>query len=627
MSEVEFWEGWKNLAPYMGNITREFCYNLDGTDVIPTFDYTYAANTQSTQMGFCNTGYIGLPITDGPTGGTQTCKLPGMIQFKYQWPVEQPPMNTYIDIVLMDMGEPTNMLYPYRYFYISTWRYDGPDTLGRYQWGLRIGMRDTLTWESTTLYSDYVNIQEGWVSSTGGLSLGLAFQRLDDSLFTDTTPPNQRFALIFMYHDTLMSNEDVVGDLPGCQINHNYIWSPNAGYSLKYLLIPKLCAFLGCPGPVWEDGSDQMGPESEEGGSGVDGDNPTFDDTSDTIELPGDPPLGVSNVGFVRVYNTGVQSLIDLGVELFPPLAYTNPTPIAGAQSTTDAIIDGFNSLITFFANVPSFFDQIMANTLINYVIDCHIIPVSPGAGTTEAIKVGYKTLQVTGGRIYNDYANVSCGSIYIGGYYANFADYLTTAKLYLPLVGFVPVRPEWFQNDTLKVDYKFNVIDGSFTCYVRSGGRFVNNGDSTGTIVGQYGGNACIHLPITGVTYANMVSGLVGAGAGMAVGAASGNIAAAATSAIGAAGVHGDIAQSNAYTGSAAFLGCRYPFLMIERPVSSYARNYQHEIGLPSNIYAKLSQVSGFVKMENVHVDGITGATDEEKEEIRRLLASGVIV
>lgn len=373
--------------------------------------------------------------------------------------------------------------------------------------------------------------------------------------------------------------------------------------------------------PLYE--SPEVGPEAEPGGN----EPHERDDTSDPIEVPDDPLIGVSDVGFVRVYKTGSQSLQDMGVELFPPLAYSAPTAITGTD-VTDAVVNGFNSLVTFLANVPSFFDQIMANTLINYVIDCHIIPVSPSGGSSEGIKVGYKTLTATGERIYNDYVNFSCGSISLAEYYTNFADFTcTSAKLYLPFVGFVPVQPEWFQADTLRVDYKFNVIDGSFACYVRSGGRYVNNGDSGGTIVGQYAGNACIHLPITGVTYSNMAAGLVGAGAGMAVGAASGNLAAAATSAINAAGSHGDIAQSNAYNGSAAFLGCRYPFLIIERPVSSYARNYQHEIGIPSNIYAKLSQLSGFVKMENVHVDGITGATDEEKEEIRRLLASGVIV
>lgn len=373
------------------------------------------------------------------------------------------------------------------------------------------------------------------------------------------------------------------------------------------------------------DESEEVGPPSEPGGY-VPGRPGAFDDTSDPIDIPDNPDIGVSNVGFVRVYNTGVNSLQRLGVELFPPLQYTAPTPISGSQSTTDAIVDGFNAMVTFFANIPSFFDQMTANTLINYVIDCHVIPVSPGSGTQEAIVIGSKTMSSYGGRIYNDYVDYSCGSISVGEYYGAFPDFLTGGKLYLPFVGFVPVRPEWFIGDTLSVDYKFNVIDGSFACYVRSGGKYVNNGGGS-TIVGVYSGNACIHLPITGTSYAAMAAGLVGAGSGMFAGAASGNISAAATSAIAAANLHGDIAQSNSYNGSAAFLSCRYPFLLIERPVSNYARNYQHEVGIPSNIYARLGSLSGFAQMVNVHVDGISGATEAEKAEIKRLLAQGVIV
>lgn len=373
-----------------------------------------------------------------------------------------------------------------------------------------------------------------------------------------------------------------------------------------------------------EDVSPEVGPASQEGGYDP-GRSGAFDDSSDAIAVPEDPSAGVASVGFINVYKATLNQLVGLGTALFPPLAYNPPSPVQG-QSETEAIINGFNAIVTFLANIPSFFDQIMANTLINYVIDCHVIPVDPGAGTNESIKVGPKTLNtVYAAKVTSDYVDKSCGSINVGEYYGNFADFFTSAKLYLPFVGFVPCRPEWFIGSTLSVDYKFNIVDGSFSAYVRSGGPRVGNGSST--IVGVYSGNACMHLPITGTTYASMVSGLVGAGSGMIQGAGTGNLAALATSAISAAGAHGDIPNSNAYNGSAAFLSCRTPFLMIERPVSNYAKNYQHEVGIPSNIYATLSDVSGFCSMVNVHVDGISGATEIEKNEIKRLLAQGVIV
>ena len=159
------------------------------------------------------------------------------------------------------------------------------------------------------------------------------------------------------------------------------------------------------------------------------------------------------------------------------------------------------------------------------------------------------------------------------------------------------------------------------------SSGTYVNNGGANGTLVGQYTGNAIIRFPITGLQYGSMAAGLIGAAGGMAAGFASGNLIGVAGSAVNAMTAKPDIAQSNGYSATASMLGCRRPYLLIERPVSSYAKNYQHELGIPANIYATLGNVSGFVRMESVHVEGISRATDQEKEEIRKLLASGVVV
>ena len=437
---------------------------------------------------------------------------------------------------------------------------------------------------------------------------------------TTPNPPYDEICLV-----VIPATRDGGTTQPGSYLTTTWSSASNGNVSfssLRNCLSLPRCYFLYEDLPLPVDPGPETGPTSGGGGYG----NGSFSGASDSIALPGNPGMGVTSAGFIRVYNIGVGGLSSLGFELFPPLAYTAPSSLSPTADTATAIVEGFNAIVTFLANIPSFFDQIMANTLINYVIDCHVIPVSPGAGSSEAIHVGPKTLSTTADRIYTDYVDVSCGSINVAEFYDNFADMLSTAKLYLPFVGFVPVRPEWFQGNTLAVDYKFNVIDGSFSCYVRSGGKYVNNNSGL-TIVGQYAGTACMHIPITGVSYASMVSGLVGAGSGMVAGAGSGNIAAAATSAIEAATARGDMASSNAYSSSAAFLGCRVPFLMIERPVSSYSANYAHEYGFPANVYAKLGDVPGFVRMEAVHVDGIAGATEAEKAEIKRLLAQGVIV
>ena len=373
--------------------------------------------------------------------------------------------------------------------------------------------------------------------------------------------------------------------------------------------------------------SEEAGEPSEPGGyhAGDAGDPGNFDDSSDTVSVPSLPSIGVSNVGFVNVYKVTTGGLVNMGKELFPALQYTQPAQISGTD-VVDALINGFNAIMTFMANVPSFFDQINAATFINYILDCHIIPVSPTGGTSEAIKVGSKTLNSVGDKLASDYIEVDCGTLSLREYYANFADFLTSFKLYLPFVGMVSSRPEWFYRESLQVVYHFNIVDGSFMAYILSTGAYVNNNNSGKTIVGQYGGNCCVHIPITGVTYSSMVSGLVGAGSGAVMAAGSGNIPALTTSAIAAAAAHGDIAQSNAYASSVAFLGCRRPFAVIERPVSSFSEKYAIEKGIPSNVARKLGNVTGFSMIGDVHLDGID-ATEAEKLEIERLLHEGVIL
>lgn len=377
---------------------------------------------------------------------------------------------------------------------------------------------------------------------------------------------------------------------------------------------------------TFEEYSREVGDPSTPGGYDPDGFG-HLDDTSDSIGIPEEPSLGVSNLGMVHVYNCGSNSLRQLGALIFPDLEWETPEPIGSETDVIDAIIDGFNNLMATLANIPSAINVLMMNQLIAYIIDCHVLPVNPGSSTSEFLKIGFKeftTLSLN--TVLSDYYDFDCGSIRIGEYYSNFADYLGNAKLYLPFVGFVPCQPEWFTRSSLNVTYRFNVVDGSFICWVRGTGENVNNNNATYTILAQYGGNACIHLPITGANYSRMMSGIISGAAGAVGGAMSGNIAASATSAIGALSARGDIVQSNGYNASTSFLGCRRPFLLIERVLGSWSKAYAHEIGIPANITTTIGSVSGFVRSDDIHLDGIP-ATEAEKAMIAQALKEGIIV
>lgn len=353
----------------------------------------------------------------------------------------------------------------------------------------------------------------------------------------------------------------------------------------------------------------------------------TFDDSSDTISIPTAPTIGVSSTGFVNVYNPSPSALIGFGSELFPDLSFT---PISSLPAPTDvpAALENIATVLTDFGNqIPNIIDMYINSNLIQYVLDCHIIPVAPSVDSAAAIKVGFRTFSQTAPKVASDYIDFDCGSLNVGEYYANYIDYapFTSAKLFLPFVGFVDMLPEYWQSGTLSVTYRFNVIDGSFVAFVKSTSSKSKLSD---TVIGQYGGNCCVHIPLTGANYSNMVSGLVsGAAAVLTSGSgAAAKVSAAVSSAVNVSQIRPNVQQSNGYNSTTSFLGVRTPYLLIERSVSSFSMNYATENGLPSNVTATLSSLSGYTEASDLILSGID-ATDAELNEIAALLASGVIL
>ena len=327
---------------------------------------------------------------------------------------------------------------------------------------------------------------------------------------------------------------------------------------------------------------------------------PTQDDSSDPITIPGNPTIGVSTAGFINVYNPGINALQGLGNILFPNVA-----------SATD-VMDAILKVCETIAN----------QNLINYVIDCHIIPVTPQTSGNETIKVGYRDTGLSVPKVSSDYIDATCGSLNIKEWFSSFADYLgTRSKLYLPFIGFVDTLPEYWQSGTISVDYKFNIIDGSFMCYVRS---VSSKSQLNNSVIAQYAGNACLHIPITGLNYASMVSGIIGSTIGIATGGSASSVLGAAQSLNNTIAQGGDMVQSNGYNSTAALMGVRYPYLLIERAVPSYPTNYKHDKAYPSNISTKLEMITGYTIIEDIDLSGIP-FTSDELQELRQLLADGV--
>ena len=360
---------------------------------------------------------------------------------------------------------------------------------------------------------------------------------------------------------------------------------------------------------------DEFGDMSGSGGYGSGGGS--FDDSSDAFGVPDLPSIGVCDTGFINVYNPSLNSLMGLAEDLFPDI----DIPQFNDDGDLKAVADNVKAIGQC---VKSFADCFINQNMIQYVIDCHIVPCVPSTTQNNGLKVGFKTFEYNPAKVTSDYVRIDCGYLSIKEYYKNFLDYKgTRAKLFLPFVGFVDLKNEWFQDGKIHVVYNYNVIDGSFMAFLLATSSKSKLND---TVVGSYGGNCCVHIPITGMNYSSMISGVVGGVSKGVSGLVHGDIGNVASGIEQTLSAKPDVEQSNSYNSNSSFMGVRIPYMIIERPVASFSKNYPHEKGLPLNATYKLSQVSGFTVCDSLDVENLS-CTAEEKTMIVDLFKNGVIL
>lgn len=355
--------------------------------------------------------------------------------------------------------------------------------------------------------------------------------------------------------------------------------------------------------------------ENGEPYSGTDKGGDYKDYTSEGVANPDTPSTSISGTGFINVYAIGSNGLESFGSELFPDITLSTPTTPA---ETLTSIAENINILANNF--IP-LFKSYINQTLINYVLDCHVVPYPPANPTSqiEHVKVAWKEFTATADKQSTDYSEVDCGSLAIPEKYKSFMDYLTRIKLYLPFIGFVDIQPTYCMGGALHVKYICNIIDGSCMATVRATN---GHGLESATVVGQYSGNCIIHTPITGVAYGSVVSGLASA----VTQGVSGSFVGAVGSAVNAMTQLPSTPSSNGYSASSGFLGCRTPFLLIETAVAQYPKKYMKLRGKPSNLYSRCDKLKGFTEAKSSRCLNPAGLTSEELDATIGALGEGCI-
>ena len=373
--------------------------------------------------------------------------------------------------------------------------------------------------------------------------------------------------------------------------------------------------------PEEKEYSPEFGPASVPGGYGG-----THDKHSDHVGIPTMPQFGFTSAGFLNHYRISSQGLSMLGEALFP-----EPQGVS--------------------LDIPGAIDRLTANMwnskIIDYIIDCRIIPVQAPATNQVNITCGGKVLvHPSTGSAYSaylvdqDFVDVDCGTITTGLTEGNFIDFsVTRAKIFVPFYGFVDLAPEYWHGAKIGLYYRFNLMDGSFMAWLTSAPFKAELEHSTDMeIIGQYAGNACIHLPINSQSYSQIIGGMittgaaiVGAAAGGAIGGAAGKTIAAGavqTAISGAANIatgRPQLISNNSYNGSAALMSNRTPYLLIEFGEAQFSTKYTEECGLPLVVNKIIGNCSGMTVCDNAIIN--FACTDAEAREILAALREGVIV
>lgn len=267
--------------------------------------------------------------------------------------------------------------------------------------------------------------------------------------------------------------------------------------------------------------------------------------------------------------------------------------------------------------NIAGTLASIFTNPL-NAIISLHCIYCEPDVIGTKEIRLGYLASGVSAKYVVSQYKEVDCGTIRIPEYYGDCRDYspYTTINLFLPFIGFRPIKVDDVMGSELSIKYFVDVYTGTCLACVS-----VNKGGVI-QLTYNFDGNCSVMLPLTSGSWANMTVGLATALTSMIVNPVAGALQIPNA-------VHNGISMSSqGQLGcNAGAMGRKKPYVVVTNTQAYDAVGYNELYGYPANILTKLSQLEGYTKVKEVHVENVNNATVDEKNEIERLLKSGVII
>ena len=335
-------------------------------------------------------------------------------------------------------------------------------------------------------------------------------------------------------------------------------------------------------------------PSDTGGGSGY------FYSQNDVIGIPDLPSVQAIDFGFSSIYNPSVAEMQAIAAWLWS---------------------DDFDENIKM--NYISPFDNIIGIALVP-------INVPSSAGI---LRIGNVDSNIAVNRVISQYGEIDCGSIDVHEFWGSFLDYNASYSIYLPFIGYRALKADDMVNGELGVVYHYDLLTGLVIAFV-----WAIKEDGIKHVLYTYNGNMFYNVAFSGANFMSLynqqlaatTSGINNA-VSTATNLASGNLAGALSSLMGMGMAQRqydmakpDYGRGGNNCGSAGIFSIRYPYLIQTLPIGQPPKGYNHMQGVPSQIAAQLSTLSGYTEVEAVVVDTLN-CPQEEKEAIYKLLKGGV--
>lgn len=291
-----------------------------------------------------------------------------------------------------------------------------------------------------------------------------------------------------------------------------------------------------------------------------------------------------------------------------------------------------------------------------DYVVDVSYYPcqldettniqIVPGLDGSP-VYIGNLNSGVKGKQISGGIPCIYAGSVDVENYYNSYLDYApyTSMSIYIPYIGIRPLDIDLITGHTLKIAYYLDLLTHQFIAALGIDGD-IHIGDglsetmsvhgNLGKPIAQYTGSMATHIPLNG-TSANdftlnslMQSTQVLAGAATIAGGISSANPELTLGGIGSVlgSVKPNMLKSETYGSITAMTGIycpQKPYLIIERPIAAEPSSYRTQQGYSAAYSGILNKFSGYLECSSVTVPATGTMTEQEQQEITRMLKGGI--